>query len=141
MRRTIKTTLLLFTFLIGAGDYIANAKTTPDKELIQVLRKRYRYYPESNVYFNPLTKRYTYQNNGKWTTAATLPSSIRITGRYNDFDFDGDDPWKDNSKHKTQYKTVNTNNVKKIDDNYNKTNNGNNGNGNNGKGKGNKKNK
>jgi len=139
MKRTIKTIILFFAFLIGASDYIVIAKTTPDREPVQILRKRYRYYPESNVYFNPLTKRYTYQNNGKWTTAANLPNSIRVTGKYNDFDFDGDDPWKDNSKHKTQYKTVNTNNVKKIDDNYYKSNNGN---GNNGNGKGNgKKNK
>jgi hypothetical protein len=139
MRKIIKTVILFFAFLIGAGDYyIANAKTTSDKEPVQVLRKRYRYYPESNVYFNPLSKRYTYQNNGRWTTAATLPNNIRVTGRYNDFDYDGDNPWNDNSKHKNQYKTANGTTVVKINDDYYKTNNGNgNGKGNNGNGKGN----
>jgi len=60
------------------------------------------------VYFDPILKRYTYLNGGRWVTGATLPNTIRIIGAFNDFDFDGDDPWKENSQHKQKYKTVKT---------------------------------
>ena len=56
----------------------------------------------------------------EWVTgASSLPNTIRLIGAFNDFD--GDDPWKENSQHKQKYKpvkqtkTVNTSDVKKVE--------------------------
>jgi hypothetical protein len=104
MKRTIKIIILLFVFFIGAGTYAINAQNPPAHAKAHGVKKKYRYYPEANVYFDPVVKRYTYFSGGKWTTTINLPTSIRLVGSYNDFDFEGDNPWKDNSKHKEKYK-------------------------------------
>ena len=108
MRRTIKTAILFFAFLIGAGTYVASAQNPPAHAKAHGVKKKYRYYPEANVYFDPVVKRYTFLSGGRWTTAINLPTSIRLVGSFNDFDFDGDDPWKENSQHKQKYKPVKT---------------------------------
>lgn len=121
MKRTIKTIILFFVFIIGAGTYAVSGQNPPSHAQAHGVKKKYRYYPNANVYFNPVTKRYTYLTGGKWNTTINLPSTIKLTGSFNDFDFDGDDPWKENSKHKTQYKPskpVNTSDVKKIEKTY-----------------------
>lgn len=121
MKRTIKTIILFFAFLIGMGAYTASAQNPPAHAKAHGVKKKYRYYPDANVYFDPIGKRYTYLNGGKWTTGATLPNTIRLVGAFNDFDFDGDDPWKENSKHKEKYKPskqakpVKTSDVKKVE--------------------------
>jgi hypothetical protein len=121
MKRTIKTIILFFVFLIGTDTYTLSAQNPPSHAQAHGVKKKYKYYPDCNVYFNPATKRYTYYGGGRWTTVVSLPSSIRLTGNFNDFDFDGDDPWKENSKHKSQYKPskpIKTSDIKKIDDDY-----------------------
>lgn len=138
MRRTIKTVILFFAFLIGAGTYAASAQNPPAHAKAHGVKKKYRYYPEANVYFDPVVKRYTYFSGGRWTTVVTLPTSIRLVGSFNDFDFDGDDPWKENSQHKQKYKPVKqakpvkTGDVKKIENTFDSNSN---------KGSGGKKNK
>ena len=120
MRRTIKTVILCFVFFIVADNYIASAQP-PAHAKAHGVKKKYRYYPESNVYFDPVVKRYTYLNGGKWVTGATLPNTIRLIGAFNDFDFEGDDPWKENSQHKQKYKPakqakpIKTSDVKKVE--------------------------
>jgi len=139
MKRTIRMFILFFAFLIGAGSYTIYAQNPPAHAQAHGVKKKYKYYPDCNVYFNPVTKRYTYYGGGRWTTVVNLPSNIRLIGNGSDFDFDGDDPWKENSKHKSQYKkTVSTKNyeIKKIDDNYDSK--SNKGNENKGNGKKNK---
>lgn len=102
--RTIKTIILVFAFFIGVGTFAVSAQNPPAHAKAHGVKKKYRYYPEANVYFDPVAKRYTYLKAGSWTTVISLPTSIRLVGSYNDFDFDGDNPWKDNSVHKTKYK-------------------------------------
>lgn len=104
MKKTIKTIILLFAFIIGAGTYAVSAQNPPAHAKAHGVKKKYRYYPEANVYFDPVVKRYTYLRAGTWTTVINLPTSIRLVGSYNDFDFEGDNPWKENSVHKTKYK-------------------------------------
>jgi hypothetical protein len=138
MRRTIKTVILFFAFLIGAGTYVTSAQNPPAHAKAHGVKKKYRYYPQSNVYFDPVVKRYTYFSGGRWTTTINLPTSIRLVGSFNDFDFDGDDPWKENSKHKEKYKPVKTtkpiktSDVKKVEKTFDSNSN---------KGSGGKKNK
>jgi hypothetical protein len=136
MRRTIKTIILFFAFLIGAGTYVASAQNPPAHAKAHGVQKKYRYYPQSNVYFDPVVKRYTYFSGGRWITTINLPTSIRLVGSFNDFDFDGDDPWKENSKHKEKYKPVKTtkpiktSDVKKVEKTFDSNNSsGNKGNG------------
>ena len=142
MKRTIKTIILFFAFLVAVGTYTLSAQNPPAHAKAHGVKKKYRYYPEANVYFDPVVKRYTYQSGGKWITGANLPNTIRLTGSFNDFDFDGDDPWKENSQHKEKYKPakqpkpVKTGDVKKIENTYDS--NSNKGSGNKGGGKKNK---
>ncbi len=131
MKKTIKTLILFLAFFIGAGSYTISAQNPPAHAKAHGVKKKYRYYPEANVYFDPVAKRYSYLNGGRWTTAVNLPNTIRLIGNYNDFDFDGDNPWKENSKHKEKYKPakpLKTNDVKKVektfDSNSNKGNGG-----------------
>jgi hypothetical protein len=123
MRRTIKTVILFFVFFIVSDNYTATAQP-PAHAKAHGVKKKYRYYPEANVYFDPIGKRYTYMNGGRWVSGATLPNTIRLIGAFSDFDFDGDDPWKENSQHKQKYKpvkqtktvnTINTSDVKKVE--------------------------
>ena len=118
MKKTIKTIIMFFVFLIGAGTYAVSAQNPPAHAKAHGVKKKYRYYPEANVYFDPAVKRYTYFSGGKWTTTINLPTSIRLVGSFNDFDFEGDDPWRDNSKHKEKYKptkSVNHGDVKHVE--------------------------
>jgi hypothetical protein len=136
MKRTIKTIILFFVFFVGAGTCAVNAQNPPAHAKAHGVKKKYRYYPEANVYFDPVVKRYTYFSGGRWTTTINLPTSIRLVGSYNDFDFDGDDPWKENSKHKEKYKVakpVKNNDAKKIEKTFDSHSNNGNGNGNGGK--------
>ncbi|PZX93998.1 hypothetical protein DOS84_08630 [Flavobacterium aquariorum] len=121
MKRTIKTIILFFAFLIGVGSYAVSAQNPPAHAKAHGVKKKYRYYPESNVYFDPVVKKYTYLKGGTWTTVVSLPTTIRLIGSYNDFDFEGDNPWKENSMHKTKYKptkSVKSTDIKKIDHDY-----------------------
>jgi len=139
MKKTFKTIILFFVFFIGAGTYAVYAQNPPPHAKAHGVKKKYRYYPEANVYFDPVVKRYTYFSGGRWTTTINLPTSIRLVGSYNDFDFDGDNPWKENSKHKEKYKPINHGQAKKIENKYDSNSNYGNGNGNKGNGKKNKK--
>ena len=129
MKRTIKVVIVFLVFIVGGGTYSLNAQNPPSHAKAHGVKKKYKYYPDSNVYFDLSTKQYTYLKSGKWSTVITLPSSIKLIGNGNDFDFDGDNPWKENSKHKSQYKsskTVKSSDVKKIDNTIDsKSNNGN----------------
>lgn len=104
MNKKIITAVMFFVFFLGAGIYEVQAQNPPAHAKAHGVKKKYRYYPESNVYFDIAAKRYTYFTGGRWTTVVSLPGSIRLIGTYNDFDFEGDNPWKDNSKHKEKYK-------------------------------------
>lgn len=118
MKKTFKTILLILVFLIGAGTYTLNAQNPPAHAKAHGLKKKYRYYPEANVYFDPIARLYTYLNGGRWITRSSLPNTIRLVGAFNDFDFEGDDPWRENSKHKERYKpkkNFTKGNVKKIE--------------------------
>lgn len=130
MKETIKTIILFIAFFIGAGTYAVSAQNPPAHAKAHGLKKKYRYYPEANVYFDPVVKRYTYLKAGSWTTVINLPTSIRLVGSYNDFDFEGDNPWKENSVHRTKYKpakSVSHGDVKKIENTIINSNKGNNG--------------
>lgn len=125
MRSIIKTIILFFVFLIGTGDYSLSAQNPPPHAKAYGVKKKYRYYPQANVYFDPVVKRYTYLSAGRWTTVINLPTSIHLVGSYNDFDFEGDNPWKDNAKHKEKYKPakpIKNNDVKKIETSHNSDN-------------------
>ena len=117
MKNTIKTLILFLAFFIGVGSYTLSAQNPPAHAKAHGVKKKYRYYPEANVYFDPVGKRYSFLSGGLWISANNLPSTMRLKGNYNDFDFDGDKPWKENSKHKEKFKATKpykSNDVKKI---------------------------
>jgi hypothetical protein len=109
MKRTIKTIILFFAFLIGAGTYTLSAQNPPSHAKAHGVKKKYKYYPTANVYFDPSSRKYTYHKDGRWTTVNSLPSSIRLNETARDFDFEGDNPWKENENHKTKYNSSSSN--------------------------------
>jgi hypothetical protein len=65
----------------------------------------YYYLPDIETYYNVSQHRYYYYNNGRWTSASSLPS------RYSSYDFykthkivlNEPDPWKNHKGHKAKY--------------------------------------
>jgi hypothetical protein len=39
---------------------------------------KFYYYPNSNVYYNPVAGTYSYVNNGQWVTVSSLPQTIVV---------------------------------------------------------------
>lgn len=70
-----------------------------------VVRNRYYYYPEPNVYYSPSYHRYWYPQNGVWIQLSTLPRGVVVVNqpRYNVY-CDGDEVWRDNAVHVKRYK-------------------------------------
>jgi len=87
LKSTIKTIILFFAFFIGVGTYAVSAQNPPAHAKAHGVKKKYRYYPEANVYFDPIGKRYTYLNGGRWLSGATLPNHIQSIGAFNFFSF------------------------------------------------------
>ncbi len=56
---------------------------------------RYRYYPDSQVYYNENQGSYIYYNNGNWEISVSLPDRIKINIRdYVTVEMDTDQPYK-----------------------------------------------
>ncbi|RYD78512.1 MAG: hypothetical protein EOP53_11090 [Sphingobacteriales bacterium] len=95
----MKKIMMLFTAVAFTG-LIANAQT--DTTGID-----YRYYPESNIYFNPQTKTYSWfdQTKASWTTGVQLPSSMQIKNEksFNTIKYPGTDIWIANPDHIKTY--------------------------------------
>lgn len=60
---------------------VAATKEKGPKRKTVVAKKRYLYYPDQKVYFQPGTKVYYYNKGGKWTKTRRLPLNIRVRGQ------------------------------------------------------------
>lgn len=69
---------------------------------------KYVYYPSTNVYYDPTSGNYWYQNTGatEWTQTQTLPSTITIekTTPQVEVLYNGTDPYKNNAMDIKKYK-------------------------------------
>jgi len=64
----------------------------------------YRYYPDSQVYYNINKDAYFYYRNGRWDTSGYLPDRIRIdTKNYVALEMDTDRPYRYHSEIKKEY--------------------------------------
>ena len=97
----------IFTLLLIACTWAAAANAQTDTTTVE-----YRYYPGSNVYYNPQTKTYSWfdQNQAKWTTGIALPISFKMKKKaaYNVIRYSGDDIWTANPDHIKMYGTQKT---------------------------------
>jgi len=67
-------------------------------------KHRYRYYPDSGVYFDVQVGVYHYEENGRWRVSASLPAHIHVDlGDYVVIEADSEKPYLDSGKHKTKY--------------------------------------
>ncbi len=66
---------------------------------------RFFYYPDANVYFNTVSKKYVVMDNGSWVTVAKLPANVKVvrTPRVVVY-HTGNNVWVNNASHKTKYK-------------------------------------
>ncbi len=65
---------------------------------------RYRYYPDSCVYYEPDRSVYFYLEGSNWRSSARLPSGISIDVRnYVNVDLDTDVPYSHFDEHKVKY--------------------------------------
>lgn len=90
-------TLLLAAVLTGTAVQAQTDSTTME----------YRFYPEANVYYNPVTKNYSWfdQNKANWTTGLQLPLSYKIKNEatFNTIRYPGTDVWASNPDHIKMY--------------------------------------
>lgn len=84
--------------LVIAFVFSANAQTKKTK---------FYYYPSSNVYYNTASGKYSYNNSGKWTTVATLPSNISVAHTPRVIVYNATARvWENNSNHQAKYKAA-----------------------------------
>ena len=68
-------------------------------------RTRYYYYPEANVYYNPGTRQYAYDDNGNWGYRRDLPSNVTVQRRsYVTLYSTDPEIWRQNQTHRDKYK-------------------------------------
>jgi len=68
-------------------------------------RRNYYYYPQANVYFNPIAHNYYYSRNGAWITVNTLPRDIYLDQNYQEvYCSDNEDIWAYNRMHIDNYR-------------------------------------
>ena len=66
-------------------------------------KRRYRYYPDVNVYFEPDRKVWFFPSNGGWKSQRKLPRDYNNRlGKWKDLELDTDEPYKYNREHKGQ---------------------------------------
>jgi hypothetical protein len=62
-------------------------------------KRKYEYYPDNNVYYDPARKLYFYLQGDGWKTSVALPTSIRLNlGKSTSLELDTDLPYKMFSK-------------------------------------------
>lgn len=67
-------------------------------------QREYRYYPDSDVYYDEGASVYFYLDDGKWRMKARLPRRLRIKlGEFVEIELEGDKPYAHHKKHKRQY--------------------------------------
>ena len=72
----------------------------------------YRYYPDSQVYFDIHRKVYFYYEGRGWKMSATLPKRIKLAGHVT-IEMDTDSPYKEFKSHKAKYPPGQAKNKKK----------------------------
>ena len=66
-------------------------------------KRRYRYYPDANVYFWPERNMWFYPTNGGWRSRNQLPRGYNDRlGNWKELDLDTDEPYRYNHEHKGQ---------------------------------------
>ena len=67
-------------------------------------KRKYQYYPSSEVYFDSGRGLYFYLSGSNWTMSATLPNSLKIRlGSHVSVEVESDKPYTKHASHKKQY--------------------------------------
>lgn len=77
-------------------------------------KKKFYYYPQQNVYYDPVSAVYIYNNGPQWTSVAVLPPSLVISvGAPRVMVYhQGPEVWYDNPVHVVKYKSYKPKKVK-----------------------------
>jgi hypothetical protein len=68
-------------------------------------RISFYYYPQANVYYNPQTRQYAYDDHGTWTYHRNLPSNMAVQRKsYVTVYGNNSEIWRDNTSHREKYK-------------------------------------
>ena len=120
---------ILILFLIG-GSLTASAQTnqqtttstttsttTPTNNTsVQPGQHDYYFYPSQNVYYDKASGNYWYKESptaATWTETTTLPSTINVQSEQSyPIQYNGNDPWKNNTADLKKYKVKNNGVVK-----------------------------
>jgi hypothetical protein len=93
--------ILFALFAIAFFAVSANAQATKSQK-----KRKFYYYPSSDVYFDVSTNEYAYDSSGTWVYVQTLPETIVLgdnPGKVVVY-HDTPDVWADNKIHKVKYK-------------------------------------
>jgi hypothetical protein len=66
-------------------------------------KHRYRYYPESYVYYDTGRGVYFYMDNGAWQMSVSLPGFIHLESAFVSLEMDIGEPYRYNYEHRKQY--------------------------------------
>lgn len=77
-------------------------------------KKKFYYYPQQNVYFDPVASLYIYHNGPSWSSVSVLPPSLVISvGAPRVLVYhEGPEIWYDNPAHVVKYKSYKYKKVK-----------------------------
>ncbi len=65
---------------------------------------KYRYYPDSEVYYDTGRNLYFYMANGQWTAAVSLPGSIRLGTSYASLELNTSRPYEYHDQHASKHR-------------------------------------
>jgi uncharacterized protein YxeA len=111
MKKTISgiAIVLLFGTQVNAQtDTSGRMNPTTTQNGVKQQSTTFDYYPESNVYYNPIARSYWYydNNSSKWMSGQAIPSDYRYNnnawnskGQKTTIPFNGTNIWQDNSTH------------------------------------------
>lgn len=90
----------------GLADNPGQRKGPPDHAKAWGQRNKFKYYPESNVYFDPAKGMYFYPDKGGWKSGNEVPRALNLKlGGPVDVEVEGDAPYRFNNDHVIQFKT------------------------------------
>lgn len=88
--------MMMFLLLAGALVFSSAAKAQ---------KIGFYFYPDVNVYYNPNTRQYAYQDGGNWVYHQNVPANYNISRHSHVVIYDEHpDVWRDNNIHREKYK-------------------------------------
>ena len=90
---------------VPPGQAMDKGTGPPDHAPAHGYRRKYRYYPNNNVYFDETANVYHYYYNNQWQSGPEIPKSVLSIdlGDFVNIELETEFPWEFNSDHQKTY--------------------------------------